>query len=564
MTTAATRWLGSAASRFRAAAVLLALAGPASCAGVDQAGDGDKSPSSRAAAATQTALKARPAASVNAAGSTYYIRTDGGDAQQCTGRANAAYSGNGAGQACAWGHPFHALPPAPAAARIAGGDTLLIGPGSYMIGPGAPGAGACNGSACVLSPVPSAPAASAKTRILGNPCLAMPKLWGSGGVGKVLNLEGSSNVEVGCLDISDRDDCVFNHGNPAARCAGGAWAKSGVSARASRNVWLHDLNIHGLAANGINAGGLVDWTVERSRIVANGRAGWDGNVGKTGSANAGRIILRDVEIAWNGCGERWQSGQPWACWAQKTGGYGDGLGTKATGGQWLIERARIHHNTSDGLDLRYMDGADSTSVMVRGLYAAANAGNQVKIRGNSTIENSVIVGSCAYFSGKHFMIDGDLCRAGGNAVQLVLTPGDVATVRHNTITGQGGVLIGAGEGDASARVDIQNNVLVGAMRFRKPGVPAATYYANKAPATVNWAGNLMWNVKSDACPPDSVCGQNPKLANMELAAFDAEPLPGSPVIGKAPRLEGVGKDFRGRQRPSGGKADIGAIQARAR
>ena len=39
------------------------------------------------------------------------------------------------------------------------------------------------------------------------------------------------------------------------------------------------------------------------------------------------------------------------CWAQQTGGYGDGLGTTSTGGQWLIEDSFFHHNTSDGLDL---------------------------------------------------------------------------------------------------------------------------------------------------------------------------------------------------------------------
>ena len=57
------------------------------------------------------------------------------------------------------------------------------------------------------------------------------------------------------------------------------------------------------------------------------------------------------------------------CWGQKAGGYGDGLGTITTGGQWLIEDAFVHHNTSDGLDLRYMDGADATRVTLRRIRA---------------------------------------------------------------------------------------------------------------------------------------------------------------------------------------------------
>ncbi|MEG3192310.1 hypothetical protein SNE32_08350 [Lysobacter sp. D1-1-M9] len=284
-----------------------------------------------------------------------------------------------------------------------------------------------------------------------------------------------------------------------------------------------------MAQQGIRAGGLSDWTLERVKLIANGRAGWDGNVGDDGS-NSGRIVLREIEIGWNGCGERWKTGEPWACWAQKTGGYGDGLGTTETGGHWLVEDAYIHHNTSDGLDLRYMDGKDSTHVTVRRTHAVANAGNQVKVRGNATIENSVLVSQCAYFRGKHFMVEGDHCRAGGNTLQLVPTSNDTISVRHNTITGEGGVLIGANEGDSSNRIDIRNNVLIGFPTFRNPDVRSAVYYANDAPARVNWDGNLVWNVKRGKCPEGSICDQDPKLANMTLPGFDAEPLPGSPVI----------------------------------
>ena len=42
---------------------------------------------------------------------TYYVRADGGTTAQCSGLANAAYPGSGNGQACAWHHPFDALPP---------------------------------------------------------------------------------------------------------------------------------------------------------------------------------------------------------------------------------------------------------------------------------------------------------------------------------------------------------------------------------------------------------------------------------------------------------------------
>ena len=57
----------------------------------------------------------------------YYVRPDVGTAQQCTGRADAAYPASGSAQAYAWDHPFRALPP-----------------GSYRLGYGAP---ACSASA---------------------------------------------------------------------------------------------------------------------------------------------------------------------------------------------------------------------------------------------------------------------------------------------------------------------------------------------------------------------------------------------------------------------------------
>ena len=73
-------------------------------------------------------------------GITYYVRMDGGDTTQCTGLVDAPYPGSGTGQPCAWNHPFQALPPY-GTARIAVGDTLIIGAGNYRMGYGAPGRG---------------------------------------------------------------------------------------------------------------------------------------------------------------------------------------------------------------------------------------------------------------------------------------------------------------------------------------------------------------------------------------------------------------------------------------
>ena len=104
-----------------------------------------------------------------AAGVTYFVRPDGGSTAQCTGIVNAPYPGSGETQPCAWDHPFRALPPG-GSPRIAGGDTLLIAAGNYMIGYGAPGAEPCDAGgafACTMLPIPSGLNVSNPTRILG-------------------------------------------------------------------------------------------------------------------------------------------------------------------------------------------------------------------------------------------------------------------------------------------------------------------------------------------------------------------------------------------------------------
>ncbi|MFC5595827.1 hypothetical protein, partial [Lysobacter niastensis] len=414
-------------------------------------------------------------------------------------------------QNCAWKHPYFALPNS-GTPRIAGGDTLYIGSGEYMIGYGAPGmGGGCatgDKSSCSLSKIPSGPSATAKTRILGTGSKA-PKLWGANGTWSVLNLNGSNNVEIGNLEITDKDQCIKGHSNAAAKCATtGNWASIGLSASASSNVYLHDLNIHGLGLHGVNAGGLANWTMERVKINANGWAGWDGNVGESSSSNSGQMILRQVEIAYNGCGENPSTGEKVNCWGQKAGGYGDGLGTYYTGGQWLIEDSDVHHNTSDGVDLLYLDGKAGTTLTVRRLHSYANAGNQLKTNGNATIENSVLTGYCSYYSGKGFMQAGDQCRANGNALSISMVDGNVVNVRHNTIVSEGqGAIMNTG-GSASAKLNIQNNAIIGKPYYLAAvagtNVQSIGHIVYNSTATVSYAGNLFYNVKNSQCPSGSV------------------------------------------------------------
>jgi len=148
---------------------------------------------------------------------TWYVRPDGGSTDQCTGRVNAPYPGSGTAQPCAWDHPFRALPPG-GSPRISGGDTLIIATGSYMMGYGAPGADNCEAGGtweCFTPPIPSGPNQASPTRILGagwdTGCARPPQLWGTERANFVLNLTGSNNVEVTCLEITDHSGCVEFH-----------------------------------------------------------------------------------------------------------------------------------------------------------------------------------------------------------------------------------------------------------------------------------------------------------------------------------------------------------------
>jgi len=450
------------------------------------------------------------------AAETYYVRPDGGSFEQCTGKQDAPYAGSGAHLACAWRHPFEALPPN-GSTRIEGGDTLLIADGSYMMGLGAPDTDKlpkCTESAwdCFAAAVPSGPAPDRPTRVLGaeseSGCKHAPQLWGTQRAATVLDLRGSSNVEIACLEITDHSSCIeFHNGRPRDRCERdkapyGEWAAVGITASDSKNVSLRDVNIHGLAHDGVRAARLRDWSVQRVRINGNGWAGWNGDIGGD-SSNEGRLLFRDVEIAWNGCGERYPGGAHFGCWGQQDGGYGDGLGTAATAGDWVFERVNVHHNTQDGLDL--LHASANASVAFRDVRAQANAGNQLKASGAVTVENSNIVGSCSALVDEGGLSSADACRAQGNALSIHPPVQARVLIHDNTIEGEGDCLIDLGCAShvcAGTQVNIAHNVLHGSERKNSSARLPCSVWAdpNLRGAALNFDDNEIDSTRNAGCP----------------------------------------------------------------
>jgi len=510
---------------------------------------------------------------------TYYMRTDGGTATQCTGRLDAPYPGSGTGQACAWAHPFWALD-ASGNWKITGGDTMIIRAGSYRMGFGAPNTGWCDAAGafeCHLPPLPSGPDPAHSTRILGvgwdQGCANPPELWGAERPWQILSLDGTSNAVIGCLEITDHSGCVESHADPAIRCERdtppfGDWAPVGIYAEGSSNVALSHLNIHGLAWAGVHAGRLSNWTVESVRIAANGGVGWDGDIGE--SANAGSLIFRRFTVEWNGCGETYPQGEPYGCWAQTAGGYGDGVGLGATGGDWLFEDSIFRYNTSDGLDMLYVRLAPS-NIQIKRTQAYGNAGDQIKVNGPTQVENSLMVSNCGFFEGKPFTYHVDNCRAGGSGLALSARKGTRISVVNSTIAGQGDCLClmgcDSGDCDGSETFIVQNNIFMGYPEFHDPSDRACYIWFEPAVfGTVNTDYNVVFNAKiGNVALAAHDLNQNPLVVDSNLEIFDGHLQARSPAIDSGLPVGSLGglvpnHDLENNPRPGGAGVDRGAYE----
>ncbi len=522
---------------------------------------------------------------------TYYIRTDGGTGTQCNGKENSPYPGSGENQNCAWAHPFWALDEY-GGWKIQGGDTLIIDSGSYMIGYGAPNTSSWCGAewaeSCVLPPIPSG-TQSSPTKILGagynSGCSKPPELWATQRIYQVLSLDGTSNAEIQCLEITDHSSCVDFHANTSVACRRdgypyGDWASNGIFAYNSSNILLKNLNIHGLAENCLATAQLSNWNLENVRLAGCGWAGWNGEYGEDPS-NSGTMHFKNLIVEWNGCAEEYPEEQPDHCWAQSQGGYGDGVGFPRTGGHWIIEDSVFRYNTSDGLDLLYVGvGYEGTIIELYRTKGYGNAGNQIKLGGTSIIKNMLSIGNCSYFYGKPFaqefgsFDEGDTCRAGGASVSINLGRGDYASVINSTITSQGWALIEAQcitkdfpdqpDCNGTEYLEIKNSIFRGYPDYCVGGEGLTDFIGDDDPYNFTRGKvdyNIIYNVDRDVCPQGShdIC-QNPKVLNDDLHNFDGHLQQGSPAIDRGTSQGAPNDDIEGNIRPQGAGFDIGAYE----
>jgi hypothetical protein len=452
--------------------------------------------------------------------STYYVRTDGGTLAQCTGLVDVPYSENVVDRSCAVNHIFWLLPPPNKAPLISGGDTIVIGPGQYMmginaVGDAAPNTSACQGGtgtfSCMMSAIPSGPDASRPTTIIGKnwdtKLTAPPQLWGAGRTDHIISLVKSNNVVLRYLDITDHAQCGYNFiNNPSLMCNRtvapyGYQADYGIYATDSSNVLLKDITIHGLASGAIHAGRLTDWTLDNVTIHGNAFNGWNGDVGHgaygsgTDSSLNGDIKIIGSKVNYNGCVESYPLNAKYpfivagGCYGQGQGGYGDGIGMYYTEGNWFFENSEFLHNTQDGIDLLYHTG-QTGKVSVKNTRSEGNSGQQLKIGTSAQIENTVIIGDCNYYYNNPLATQAGFthCRAAGTPIAFQgWRPNFKVSITNSTIIGPNKIFMELGSGAATANALGSGNVTGSATSIKYDN----QFSVNQAQDTIwlRWSGN---------------------------------------------------------------------------
>jgi hypothetical protein len=529
----------------------------------------------------------------------WFVRTDGGDRKQCTGHADAAYSGKGNAQPCAFKHPYYLFTNDEYGNKqwiVMGGDTVILRGGPYAIGYRGPTPkefwGSCPGDAfnCGIPSLPSGTPGH-PTRFLGEnygKCSKKTQFVGVHEIFLMMDLSGSKNVDLECLEFTDREQCTrTGSGFPEQEGCGaphnGLRDSAAIGLKTDEktaNLTLRDLDIHGLTGRGIIGaiGGEVD--VERVRIAFNGAAGWDFDDGKgTKSSNTASVHATYLTVEWNGCNEEYPIAHPipvFSCFDQERGGYGDGIGTPDTQLNFSCDHCVFRYNTQDGFDLLHTKGSE---ISITNSVSYGNMGQQWKMGAMKRVvfQNNLTVHNCrrmsAAISGapdKYNRYLSLFCRAEGDGITFLVTSGGTYIYQHNSFAGYGATSYDIGcEGDCStAKIVYQNNLNIGYKDPASGKLPALFYLSNVPSGAFDPRDhNVYFNMRG-SCPMkmDEHCW-DPKIAGMpewhgeaSLDGINFHLTSGSQARGAGVANAGPKTDFDGVARPAGSAPDIGALQ----
>lgn len=487
----------------------------------------------------------------------YFVDLSGGDLTECNGLTADAWDevDDDVVDDCALIHPWLVHGPSGGTdIGFSGGDIMTIdSDDSFEMGYDAGyNVGTCSQGEsykCYMEALPSGSEGS-PTIIRGDTwdsgCASPPELWGSSAADYMIYVNGTDWFELRCLELTDHDSCVENWtscGND--RCSrdwsggGLTYAENGIKGAGSDNVVLENLNIHGLT-RGLQFGNVSNVTTTNVTIRGNAIAGWDFHEGSTPSAS-GDMVFDNVTVTYNGCHEDYPivSGlEIENCFGQDIPncGYGDGLGTDDTAGDWVITDSNFSHNTSDGLDLLYLTGTGSLSI--KRSWFEGNAGAGVKVSSDAVLEDNVIIGNCTYHETQGLVQatwgDAQTCRA-DSALGLVFSKaGQTMDIISNTIIGENDIVIvsnerGAYTCDGSEVITMKNNIIIGSDDMQNGGEDndqSAMYYDDCAGGdpTMDYGSNnsnITYHTKNSPCTDAGfICPDADPEINIDFSGGD--------------------------------------------
>jgi hypothetical protein len=529
---------------------------------------------------------------------TWFIRTDGGDRKQCTGKVDAAYRGRGSNEPCAFNNPYQLITNGAYGNKdslIKGGDTIIIRGGPYRMGYKGPGAndywGNCPGDpyGCSMPPLPSG-TAEHPTRLLGENyqhCDKKTQLFGGYALGVIIDLSGSKHVDVECLELTDHAQCTrIGAGHPASEgCRSDVplsdYASVGIATNSeTANVLLKNLDIHGLTSRGIIGAIGGEVTADHVRIAFNGGGGWDFDDGRgTKSAPDAFVHASYLTVEWNGCNEEYpitHAVPAFSCFDQNSGGYGDGVGTPGTTLNFTCDHCTFRYNTQDGLDLLHVTGS---LITVTNSDSYGNMGQQWKMGAMRKVvfQNNLTVHNCRRMSaamkgapeGYHRYLS-LFCRAAGDGIALSVDDNGTYIFQNNSFAGYGATSydIECGGHCSKANIIFQNNLHIGYKDPVAGGELPAIFYTTGLPRNpfIEKDHNIYYNMRSCPFGFTEHC-TNPKIAYMpswngeaSLDGINFHLTSASPARGAGVAVQGLTKDYDGVQRPNNAAPDIGAFQ----
>jgi hypothetical protein len=558
-------------------------------------------------------------------GTTWYVRADGGTRYsgnnpqgQCDGKADAAYSGTGVNQHCAFGdyrflyddqHTY----PAPSASTwaIAGGDTVIIDntkqwrvghdQGASSNDPWCSGTGA---SICYNPTVPSGTALQ-HTRILGRNYAScktsdgranhalMTQLYGGFGVGETLNLTGAKYVDVECIEVSSYTNCVV-HGSPNPMPCNTSfplsdYAQDGVEIDSTTsNLQLQDMYVHSVAAYGVHGNIANPITMTRVDVAYTGATGINLDDGTEADSPNGILTFNYGSIQFAGCAPEYPAVHAIPvtyCFDQNSGNNGDGLGTANVSGLDMhFDHDIFAYNTEDCIDPGHVYYGTHTLTLTNNVaYGCQGAsfkwGSNFT---NVTVQNNIAISNCARMSAPlsgapatYNQYLSLFCRA-GDATSFNFLNGGIADVENNTFIGTSSILFDIACTDTSCAKTLftfRNNIV----RAYADTTSQGSYNGGAGPAGLTYSGPAIGNIVEDhdiffgpmrnqSCSVPTVPCEDPQFSSEPAAFADETTLdalqtslaPQSPAVGAGIPVSGLLLDITGA--PFAAPPSLGALE----